>query len=88
MSATKERLHQLVDELPDSEIQAAEQYLASLRANAGVSIHQALARASIDDEPVTTEEEAAIVEAYEDIAAGRIIPNAELWHRLGHDPRP
>ncbi len=88
MPTNKARLHQLVDELPDSKIQAAEQYLVSLQANAGVSVHQALARAPIDDEPVTTEEEAAIVEAYEDIAAGRIVPNAELWNRLSHDPRP
>ena len=46
-----------------------------------------LAAAPWDNEPVTKEEEAAVREAEEDIAAGRVYSDAEVWQRLGHKPR-
>ena len=39
-----------------------------------------------DDE--TEEERQAVQEAREKLARGEAIPDAELWRRLGHAPRP
>ncbi len=48
------------------------------------TLRQRLAEAPIDDEPLTPEDVAALDEAYEDIAAGRVFSDEELWRRLGH----
>ena len=44
---------------------------------------RALLAAPVDDEPLTPEDEAALVAAYEDIRAGRVMTTAELRRRLG-----
>ena len=45
-----------------------------------------LAKAPEDDEPLTAEDIAAIEEGLRDVEAGRLIPDDELWRRLGHAP--
>ena len=55
----KSELHVLVDELPDSEIDAAARYLAYLRDTAD-PLTRLLDNAPGDDEPLTPEEEQAI----------------------------
>lgn len=42
-----------------------------------------LARQTIDDEPLTPEEEADIAESLEDIGAGRVLSTAQLKRELG-----
>ena len=78
----KEELHRLVDELPDSESHAAKRFLEYLR-NMGDPMMQALMEAPMDDEPETEEERAAIAEAYDDIAAGRVVTMEEIKHEFG-----
>ncbi len=57
---TKERLHQLVDQLPESEVATATRVLEALRAAA-----DPLASAPEDDEPTTAEDRRAIKEGWE-----------------------
>ena len=66
----KEKLHRLVDELPEEECHAAERYLEYLRDQGDLLLHR-LTSAPYDDEPETQEECRAIEEAYEDLQAGR-----------------
>ena len=59
---TKDRLHQLVDDLPEGEIaDAAEQLLQYLRTYGADPLARKLLSAPIDDEPETQEEHAAVV---------------------------
>lgn len=64
---TKERLHQVVDELSDEQAEAMLRRIESLRTDRFVRF---LDEAPIDDEPVTAEEEAAVAEVDADRAAG------------------
>lgn len=78
---TRERLHRLVDELPESELHAAERYLDFLR-TAGDPLLRALAAAPVDDEPLTPDDEAAIAEARAEYERGASIPWEELRKEL------
>ncbi len=83
---TKERLHQLVEELPESEVATAERVLAALRAVANVEadpLLRALLAAPADDEPVSAEDAQALREAREDFSAGRTVALADLKRELG-----
>jgi hypothetical protein len=84
---TKASLHQLIDTLPDTELEAAERYLLFLREMAD-PVRRALLTALWDDEPETEEERNAVQEAREELARGETIADADLWTRLGHEPRP
>ena len=63
----KERLHRVVDELSDEEAEAMLRRVEGLRTDPLVRF---LDQAPVDDEPVTTEEEAALAEVEADRAAG------------------
>jgi len=80
-------LHQLIEDLPESELVAAERFLAYPRDMAD-PVRRALLTAPWDDEPETEEERQAVQGAREELARGETIPDAELWRRLGHEPRP
>ena len=82
----KAELRRLIDELPESELHAAKRFLEYLRDQADPLL-RALRNAPPDDEPETQEERQAVAEAWEDVRAGRLIPDEELWQRLGHEPR-
>ncbi|MGH8068856.1 MAG: hypothetical protein ACRERE_27210 [Candidatus Entotheonellia bacterium] len=84
---TKATLHQLIEELPESELVAAERFLAYLRDMAD-PVRRALLTAPWDDDPETDEERQAVQEARDELVRGEIIPDADLWKRLGHEPRP
>lgn len=43
---------------------------------------KALRDAPPDDEPLTEEDVAALEEAYEDLAQGRVFSHEEVWRRL------
>ena len=65
---TKERVHRLVDTLPEEELETAERVLEGLAALAlSDPVARALALAPDDDEPVTEEEAAAIEEGERDV---------------------
>lgn len=72
---TKERLHQLVDELPERELSEAERLLNSLRIDDPVL--RALDTAPYDDEPETDEERAAVAEAREALARGDVVADED-----------
>lgn len=82
-AGTKERLHRLVDDLADEELPAAEQYLEQLRAGREDPVLRALLTAPLDDEPETSEERAAVSEAKQDLALGRVVSNEELRREFG-----
>ena len=82
----REALHRLVDELPDSELPSAKRFLEYLR-NLGDPLMRKLMEAPYDDEPVTPEEETLVQKARDQLAHGEMIPDAEVWRRLGHEPR-
>ena len=73
----KDDLHRLVDELPEEELHGAKRYLEYLR-NMGDPVLRALREAPIDDEPETPEERAAVLEAYKDLAEGRVVSFDEI----------
>jgi hypothetical protein len=72
----RERLHALVDALPDSDLADAEQLLKSF-AVADPALRAALV-APVDDEPVTDDEIAAIDRAKREIARGEYVTDDEL----------
>lgn len=78
----RERLYRLVDQIPDGEVHAAERYLEYL-AEQSDPVMRSLMSAPEDDEPVTPEEEEAVQEALEDVAAGRTHSLEEVKQELG-----
>ena len=81
---TKEHLHRLVEELPESEWTEAARLLATLRRDDQVL--QAIRNAPYDDEPETAEEAAAVQAGRDDVAAGRVVSHAEAQRRLLGQP--
>jgi predicted ArsR family transcriptional regulator len=78
---TKERLHQLVDELTEDEADDALRYLAERHDDPVVA---ALRDAPVDDEPVTAADERALAEVRADRAAGVArISHAEVTRKHG-----
>ena len=61
----------MIDELPESELAAAERFLHYLRATAD-PVLRALLEAPLDDEPETDEERQAVHEAREELARGEV----------------
>jgi hypothetical protein len=78
--ATKQTLHQLVDELPDGVVDQAERLLRGLQTDDPVL--RAALLAPLDDEPETNEERSAVDEARAARAAGRVVSQAEARRRL------
>lgn len=80
----KERLHQLVEELPEGQAtEAAERALLHLREMAGDPVLRALLNAPVDDETESDEERALVAEALADIGRGDVISDEELRRELG-----
>ena len=78
----KKRLHELVDELSEDQVEAAERYLRSLH-NQDDPVVRAMRSAPVDDEPLSDEDRKAIDDGHRDIAAGRCIPDDLIRHKLG-----
>lgn len=64
MATTKERIHQLVEQLPESDLAAVERVLDDPLLRALLSTPQ-------DDDPLSPDEISGILEAKRDVAAGR-----------------
>lgn len=82
---TRESVHRLVDDLPRDELSRAERVLEALLATAGEGLPQTLRDASVDDEPETPEERAAVEEALLDVERGRTISQADIKRRWDLD---
>lgn len=87
MSTTKERLHELIDALPEEELRAAERYLQYLHELGSDPVWRAFAEAPYDDEPLTSEEEEAIRRADEEIERGETVPWEQAKRELPGDAR-
>jgi hypothetical protein len=74
---TKQDLHRLIDELPESAVPEAGRVLEGLRNGDGY-LPPFLRDAPWDDEPLTETELKAIEEAREDIRAGRVFTHEEV----------
>ena len=81
---TKERIHQLVEDLPESELETAKRVLEALSAlSLSNPVVEALANAPVDDESVSDEEAQAIEEGERDIEAGQVVSVDQVRTRLG-----
>lgn len=80
LEVTKERLHELVDALPASKVEAANKCLESLKDEA---ILEAFRNAPIDDEPVTEEDLKDIEEGRRAVAEGRVQSWEDVKKELG-----
>ena len=78
----RERLHALVDTLPDGELHVALRFLEFLETEGPVSQLWSIEDAPVDDEPLTAEGEQSLAEAERDLAAGRVVSHAEARRRL------
>lgn len=72
----RERLHQIVDELPEPD---AEQILRAVEQWRDEPVSRALAAAPVDDEPETDDERAAVEEARDEVRRGDVVTAAEVW---------
>jgi hypothetical protein len=79
----RDRLHRLVEELPEAEVSAAERYLEYLRLTGRDPVLCALLDAPEDDEAETEEERVAVAEAELDIQEGRVYSLEEVNRELG-----
>lgn len=81
---TKERIHQLVEDLHESELETAKRVLEALSAlSLSNPVVEALANAPVDDESVSDEEAQAIEEGERDIEAGQVVSVDQVRTRLG-----
>ena len=85
MVVTKQDLHQLIEEIPEEELQAAAKYLTRLRDLANDPVYQAFMNAPLDDEPVTPEERRLIDEAKAEVARGEVVSWEEADRLLFDD---
>ena len=69
--SAKERLHTLIDELPESDLATAERVLCALRDTGGDPLLRMLEAAPADDEPLTDEDRAAHREGWEQYQRGQ-----------------
>jgi hypothetical protein len=79
---TREALHDLLDELPESVLSLAERSLERLKAMENDPVWQSLLNAPEDDEPTTPEDLEAIERGYQSIREGRGIPHSEVERLL------
>lgn len=79
---TKERLHKLVDELSEHE---ADEALRLISAGRGDDFARWLSSVPEEDEEISEQEEAAVQEARDEIAAGVPLISADEIKREFHD---
>lgn len=79
---SRDSLHRLIDDLPESEIFRAERVLQALKETA-VPPAYTLENAPEDDELETAEEAAAVAEAWRERAEGKSLTTEQLKRELG-----
>lgn len=83
MSMEREKMHRLVERIPETEVTHALRYLQYLEEIGEDPVRRALDNAPLDDEPETEEERAAVEEGKADLRAGRTLSTEELKRELG-----
>ena len=78
----KNRLHKLVDRLPEEQLQAAERYLQSL-CNQDDPVLDAIRSAPDVEEPFSDEEQQGVDDAIRDLRAGNRVPHAQILRKYG-----
>ncbi len=78
---TREELHAIVDALPDADLAEARRLLTALTASDPAL--RAARLAPLDDEPLTDEDRAAILEAEAGYRRGEWVTNEEMRRELG-----
>jgi hypothetical protein len=79
MATTRERLHELLDEIPDDQLDEAEAALIAMTAPP----YRPLDQVPEDDEPLTDEERASLAETHEAYLRGELIPHDEAMRSVG-----
>jgi hypothetical protein len=72
----RERLRQIVDELPERD---AEQILRAVERWRDDPVGLALASAPVEDEPESPEERAAVAQARDEVRRGDVVSAEEVW---------
>jgi hypothetical protein len=85
MTTTREELRELIDRLPEDQLDRAARLLAELGRSAR-TFDEFLASVPEDDEPTTDEGRAAIAQGREDYRAGRTIPLSDIPRRTRGAP--
>ena len=78
----REQLHRLLDALPNHLLDVAGRVLVGLSGSLADPVTSTLAKAPMDDEPVTPADVEAIKEGERDIEEGRVVSAAEFRRRL------
>jgi predicted transcriptional regulator len=78
----KERLHQLVDRVPDGEVHTAERFLEYL-ASSDDPVMRALMNAPEMDEPLSDADREALEEGRRALEAGDVVSHEELRKAIG-----
>jgi len=82
----KERLHTLVEDLPEPEVHAALRFVEYLRREASDPVDRALREAPFDDEPLTAEDLEELEAAERDRQEGRVVSHDEARRQLLQEP--
>ena len=80
--SSRDSLHRLIEDLPESELVRAERVLEVLKETAEGSLHT-LENAPDDDVLETPEEAAAVAQAWQEHRAGKSLTTKELKRDLG-----
>lgn len=80
MSIPKELLHQLVEELPESDITSAERYLSYLIAKSKRRFIEALNNAPEDDEALSEQEKTAFESFIKSLETTKTLTFSDLSH--------
>jgi hypothetical protein len=81
--ATRDTLHRLVDELPESEVPAAERFLEYLSVARSDPFLQALLRVPLDDGSESSDEQAAAAEGRAALEQGDLVSHEQIRRELG-----
>ena len=79
----RQTLHQLLDELPESDLPTVTRVLEALRATVQDPLIRALDQAPYDDEPDDDDFDGGLTEARRDAEEGQGMTTAQLRHELG-----
>ena len=79
---TREALHQIIDELPEADLQRVQLYVDYLRSGGDPLLH-VLLTAPDDDEPLSPEDEKAIAEGLDALNRGETVTLEEPKRELG-----
>jgi hypothetical protein len=80
--STRDRLHQLVDALPDRQLPVVQEFIESLHGERSRRLPRALQNAIEDDEPDTEVERAAADQAWQEYRRGERITADQVRREL------